>query len=177
VRLKSRDPCVGPRIDYNILSNPSDRRRLIEAVKLARHIARTRPLADLIECELSPGIDASDDEALANHIEANLDTYHHGTSTAPMSGDRNPRGVVDATGRVYGVESLRVVDASIIPEIPTTPRNLTTIMLAEPLALASAQQVALSAYVPVLGSHLAHEPTCCEFAPLPDPFPPLNVLD
>jgi choline dehydrogenase len=134
VRPKSRDPSVPPRIDYNILSDPSDRRRLTEAVKLARVIARTPPLAGMVECELSPGIGVSDDQALADAIEGNLDTYHHGTSTAPMTGDRTLGGVVDAAGRVYGVEGLSVIDASILPEIPTTPTNLTTIMVAERLA-------------------------------------------
>jgi choline dehydrogenase len=68
---------------------------------------------------------------LAQTIEANLEVYGHPTSTAPMGGSGDPAAVVDALGLVRGVRGLRVVDASIIPELPSTVTNLTTIMLAE----------------------------------------------
>jgi choline dehydrogenase len=134
LRLSSRDARVAPRIDYNLLDDPSDRRRMLEGVKLARRIGRTVPLVDLIAHELNPGAGAVDDQSLAAAIEAHLDTYHHGTSTVPMGGDDNQGAVVDSTGCVRTVRGLHVIDASIIPEIPSTPTNLTTIMLAERIA-------------------------------------------
>jgi choline dehydrogenase len=91
-------------------------------------------LADLIERELSPGVAVSDYRALVSAIETSLDTYHHGASTVPMAGEANIGGVVDAAGRVNEVEGLRIIDASIFPEIPSTPTNLTTIMVVERLA-------------------------------------------
>jgi choline dehydrogenase len=134
VRLKSRDPCVAPRIDYNLLAHPCDRRRLLEGVRLARRIGHTRPLADLVDHEVTPGSRVESDDALEAAVEEHLDTYHHGSCTVPMGGAGDHGAVVDAAGRLRNVEGLRVADASIFPEIPSTPTNLTTIMLAERIA-------------------------------------------
>jgi choline dehydrogenase len=135
VRLGSREPRDAPIIDYNLLAAPQDRRRLLDGVKLARRIARSRPLVDLIDHEIQPG-DVIPDDALEHAVEADLDTYHHGSGTVPMGGDADPGAVVDPEGRVRHVEGLSVVDASIFPEIPSTPTNLTVIMLAERMAKA-----------------------------------------
>jgi choline dehydrogenase len=64
-------------------------------------------------------------------IASNLAVYGHPTSTVPMGGPADPWAVVDAVGVVNGLDGLRVVDASIIPEVPSTVTNLTTIMVAE----------------------------------------------
>src|SRR5438874_7942175 len=134
VTLRSRDPRVPPVIDYNLLADPSDRRRMVQGLKLARRIAQTAPLAALIDHETSPGAGIAGDAALEAAIESRLDTYHHGCCTVPMGGDGDPAAVVDPTGAVRGVAKLSVIDASIFPEIPSTPTNLTTIMVAERLA-------------------------------------------
>lgn len=134
VRLKSRDPSAPPSIDYDLLSDARDRRRLFEGVTLARRIGRMRPLADLIDHEITPGAAIASDDALMAAILARLDTYHHGSATVPMGGDADPCAVLDGGARVREVEGLRVVDASIFPEIPSTPTNLTTIMVAERIA-------------------------------------------
>jgi choline dehydrogenase len=135
VRLKSRDPHVPPLIQYNLLTNESDRQRMVEGVKLSRRIGQTSPLADLVEFEMTPGAGVTNDQALEAAIERNLDTYHHGTSTVPMGGDTDQDAVVDPSGRMRYVKSLRVVDASIFPEIPSEPINLTVIMAAEHISL------------------------------------------
>lgn len=122
--LASRDPRVAPRLDPNFLAESRDRRRLLEGIDLARAIARTPPLRDLIDSELTHGAD----------LLSKLRSYHHATSTAPMGGDRDPCAVVDSLGVVRGVHGLRVVDASIFPEIPSAPTNLTVIMAAEHIA-------------------------------------------
>ena len=75
--------------------------------------------------EMIPG-DAVADDALPEVIAGNLAVYGHPTSTVPMGGPGNPSAVVDAVGAVQGLTGLRVVDASIIPEIPSTVTNLTT---------------------------------------------------
>ena len=134
IRLTSSDPRVAPRIDYGLLAEPRDRRRLLQGVKMAHSIGRIPPLAGLIDHEISPGSDIVSDDALGMAIEANLDTYHHGCSTAPMGGEDDATAVVDSVGRVRSVQGLRVVDASVFPEIPSTPTNLTTIMVAERIA-------------------------------------------
>jgi choline dehydrogenase len=79
---------------------------------------------------LAPGDAVSDDAALARVIAANVAVYGHPTSAAPMGGPGDPQAVVDAVGAVNGVSGLRVIDASIIPEVPSTT-NVTVIMLAE----------------------------------------------
>ena len=134
VRLKSRDPLVTPRIDYNLLQDGSDERRLKEVVQLARSIARSEPVASLLERELLPGDSVEDGAALEVATRAGLMTFYHGTSTVPMGSNADPSAVVDASGRVRGVNGLRVVDASIFPEAISTPTNLTTLMLAERIA-------------------------------------------
>ena len=134
VRLKSRDPLVTPRIDYNLLQDGSDERRLKEVVQLARSIARGKPVASLLERELLPGDFVEDGAPLETAVRAGLMTFYHGTSTVPMGGNADPNAVVDAFGRVRGVHGLRVVDAAIFPEAISTPTNLTTLMLAERIA-------------------------------------------
>jgi choline dehydrogenase len=131
LRLASRDPGVAPLIDPNYLGTSRDTRRLLEAVKLGRAIARNPVFAPFIAGELTPGDAVADDGALAQAIAANPAVYGHPTSTAPMGGPGDPWAVVDSAGAVKGVSGLRVADASIIPEVPSATTNVTVIMLAE----------------------------------------------
>ena len=71
------------------------------------------------------------DDELAGFVFHNLAVYGHPTSTVPMGSDAIPWSVVDSVGAVRGVEGLRVVDTSIVPEVPSTVTNLTVIMVAE----------------------------------------------
>jgi choline dehydrogenase len=130
LRLASRDPNEAPLIDSNYLGTDRDARRMLEGVKLARAIARNEVFARFTAGELIPGDDITDD-ALPEVIASNLAVYGHPTSTVPMGGPGDRWGVVDALGAVQGVPGLRVVDASIMPEVPSTVTNLTTIMIAE----------------------------------------------
>ncbi|HEY3871830.1 MAG TPA: GMC family oxidoreductase N-terminal domain-containing protein [Actinocrinis sp.] len=131
LRLTGRDPLDAPLIDLNLLGTGRDRRRMLEAVKLARDLARDPALAPLLVRELKPGDAVADDAALMRTIESDLAVYAHPTSTAPMGGPADPWAVVDSRGAVNGLDALRVVDASIIPRVPSAVTNLTTIMLAE----------------------------------------------
>ena len=133
VRLKASDPLITPRIDYHLLEQESDRTRLREIMKIARSIVASEPLASLVEREVSPGPSVVSDEALDKAIAAGAGIYYHATSTAPM-GMGDPNAVVDDQGNVYGIRGLRVVDASIIPEMISPPINLTVLMLAERIA-------------------------------------------
>jgi choline dehydrogenase len=132
--LASGDPGQAPRIDLNLLREPEDRRRLVEGIRLARHIGATMPLADLIDRELNPGAGAGDDAAVEQSALATIGTYSHQTSTAPMGGEDDPAAVVDWLGAVRGVERLRVVDAAIFPDVPSAATNLSVIMAAERIA-------------------------------------------
>jgi choline dehydrogenase len=134
LRLADRDPDTAPIIDNNFLATERDRRRLLEGVKLSRAIARNPVFAPFTAGELLPGDAVADDDALADVILGNLAVYGHPTSTVPMGGPDDPWAVVDSLGLVKGLTGLRVVDASIIPEVPSTVTNLTTIMIAEHIA-------------------------------------------
>ena len=130
LRLASRDPDQAPLIDNNYLGTDRDARRLLEGVTLSRAICRNNAFAPFTAAEMLPG-DAITDEALPDVIASNLASYAHPTSTVPMGGPGDPWAVVDAVGAVKGLAGLRVVDASIVPEIPSCATNLTTIMVAE----------------------------------------------
>lgn len=132
VWIEKTDPNVAPKIDLNFLALEQDRTRLIEGIKLARKIAQQSPLSDLIHSELSPNSD--DDDVILASIRATLDTYHHPTSSAPMGLATDPKAVVDLEAKVLGVDGLRVVDASIFPDIPSLVTNVTVIASAEHIA-------------------------------------------
>ncbi len=134
VTLRSRDPYDAPLIDNNFLATERDRRRLVEAVRLGRKIARHPRFAKVLELEILPGDGVGDDAALEEFVASNLAIYGHPVATAPMGGNGDPRAVVDADGAVHGLANLRVIDASIIPTVTTAATNLTTIMVAEHIA-------------------------------------------
>jgi choline dehydrogenase-like flavoprotein len=140
LKLASRDPGAAPLIDNDFLSTGRDARRMLEGVKLARAIARNPVFAPFTAGEPTPG-DTGPDEGLAEVIAANLAIYGHPTTTAPMGGPADEWAVVDAVGAVHGLSGLRVADASIIPDIPSTPTNLTVIMLASASTSASTRPV------------------------------------
>jgi choline dehydrogenase len=130
LKLASRNPDDAPLIDSNFLATGRDARRMLEGVKLSRAIARTPSFVPFLAGELLPG-EAVDDNGLATFIPSAVTVYGHPTSTVPMGGPGDPGAVVDSVGAVKGLSGLRVVDASIIPEIPSAATNLTVIMLAE----------------------------------------------
>jgi choline dehydrogenase len=133
VTLRSRDPNEQPEIDCNYLAEDRDARRMVEGVKLARRIGRNPALARFLELEILPG-DAVGDDGLLDAIASNLASYGHPTGTVPMGGTRDPWAVVDTHGAVKGIDGLRVVDASIMPVVPSVALNPTTIMIAERIA-------------------------------------------
>lgn len=130
LHLRSPDPRAAPVIDTGYFTHPDDMPRMIEVVRAARRLARTPPLSDVLLHELLP-VRGDDDAALEALIRAEVGTYYHPVGTCAMGPDANPAAVVDARGRVHGVEGLSVVDASIMPTIPAANTNLPTIMLAE----------------------------------------------
>jgi choline dehydrogenase len=135
LRLRSRDPREQPEIDCNFLAEGRDARRMLEGVRLARRLGRHPALARFLELEIFPG-DAVGDDQLADVIASNLASYGHPAATAPMGGPDDRWAVVDSRGAVKGIDGLRVVDASIMPVVPSVALNPTTIMIAERIAKA-----------------------------------------
>jgi choline dehydrogenase len=133
LRLRSRDAREQPEIDCNFLAEGRDARRMLEGVRLARRIGRNPALSQFIELEIFPG-DAVGDDELADVIASNLASYGHPVATAPMGGPEDPWAVVDSRGAVKGIDGLRVVDASMMPVVPSVALNPTTTMIAERIA-------------------------------------------
>ena len=132
VRLRSSDPLDAPVIDPNYLSDPEDLALQVEGVRIARKIADADPLAAFLQSELSPGAHALSDAELGVAIRATSTTVWHPVGTCRMGlGDD---AVVDALLRVHGLRNLRVVDASVMPQITSANTNLPIIMLAEKAA-------------------------------------------
>jgi 4-pyridoxate dehydrogenase len=132
LRLVSGDPAAAPRIRQNFLSTEKDRRTLRDGVRLARHIAAQAPLRPFIAKELAPGSDADADiDAL---IRAGGITVHHPLGTCKMGPASDPLAVVDSALRVNGVDALRVVDASVMPDLVGGNINAPVIMIAEKAA-------------------------------------------
>ena len=103
---------------------------LLEGIELARRLARTRALAPLVGNELDPGPIAD----LDTWVRGNTGGYWHPVGTCRMGPADDPGAVVDAAGRVHGVEGLVVADASIFPTIPRANTNLPTMGAAEYIA-------------------------------------------
>ncbi len=130
-KLMSRDPKVAPSIDLAFLMEKRDRDGLVDGVELARSLVAKAPLSEFVHSEIAPGAVADTRAKIEASLPASLDTYHHPTSTVPMGGERDPHAVVDGQGRVRGIRNLRVVDASIFPDIPSIATNVPTLMAAE----------------------------------------------
>jgi choline dehydrogenase len=132
LRLRSADPCAAPEIDLGYFSHPADLPRMAEAIHIARRLARTAPLSELLRQELFPGPGTGDNDAdLAAAIRAHVETYHHPVGTCRMGPTGAADSVVDQRGRVHGVAGLWVIDASIMPTIPAANTHIPTLMVAE----------------------------------------------
>ena len=105
LRLSSRDRHAAPHIHYNFIDDPNDLDRLVEAVRLSRKIGRTAPFSDLIDHEMAPGNAVDDGATLRANIVATVNAYLHPTSTVPIGADSDQTAVVDAWGKVRGVEA------------------------------------------------------------------------
>ena len=138
--LRSSDPGAAPCIDPAYLAHPEDMLRMVQAVRVARRLAKAPGLATMILQELKPGPQVGDDAAdLAAAIRAEVGTYFHPVGTCAMGPPNDPMAVTGSRGNVHGTDKLWVVDASIMPTIPSANTNLPTIMLAERCAAWFAQ--------------------------------------
>lgn len=129
VRLKSTDPRDLPAIRLNLFDNEADFATARAGLRLARKIYGTEPMAGLISHENLPGAEVENDEALDAHVRATAGTTQHPVGTCAMG--NGPDAVVDHALRVHGIAGLRVVDASIMPDVPGGNTNGPTIMIAE----------------------------------------------
>lgn len=137
IRLTSDDPETAPLIDLGYFREPTDLDRLADGFGQAWDACRQGAISRLSGgVELRPGhnVRRGDRAALREWIRRAVWTYHHPVGTCAMGPDAAEGAVVDATGRVHGVSGLSVVDASVMPDIPSANTHLPTIMIAEHLA-------------------------------------------
>ena len=131
VHITSADPHSAPCIAPNYLDTEADRRVAVDALRLTRRIVEAEPLAKYQPEEWLPGANMQTDEALAQAAAEIGTTIFHAVGTCRMGPADDPAAVVDSRLRVHGVPGLRIVDASVMPTIPSGNTNSPTIMIAE----------------------------------------------
>jgi choline dehydrogenase len=131
--LKSSNPNDHPDIHPNYLATQRDQDTIVEGIRIARHICRQQPVADVITEEYAPGKAIADDDydALLNWARDTATTIYHPTGTCKMGPDMDKMAVVDERLRVKGVSNLRVADCSIMPQIVSGNTNAPAIMIGE----------------------------------------------
>jgi choline dehydrogenase len=132
IKLKSPDPSDAPAVYPNYLATETDQRTIVAGLKLCRQILATPNMQSFIEAEFQPGSTVKSDEELLDYARRRGGTVYHPTSTCKMGND--PMAVVDPQLRVYGVDGLRVADASIMPTVVSGNTNAATIMIGEKAA-------------------------------------------
>ena len=129
LRIKSADSAVPPEIRINYLATETDRTAFIEGVKILRRILAAPALKPYTVDEVLPGSKVTSDEDILAFCRRTGSTVYHPTSTCRMGND--PLAVVDQRLRLRGIEGLRVVDASVMPDLTSGNTNAPTIMIAE----------------------------------------------
>ena len=134
VHAQSKDPFEAPLIQPNYLDHEEDRRVLIDGMRLARALLKTQPLAQFSDGESMPGVQVERDDEMMDYIKRYGVSSYHLNGSARMGPASDPTNVVDAQLRVHGLEALRIVDASVMPNIVSANTNASTMMIAEKAA-------------------------------------------
>jgi choline dehydrogenase-like flavoprotein len=135
LRLQSTDPHVQPFLDYRYLEDEFDRRRMREMVRRAVQLAKHEDFQSIIAERIEPtDAELASDEALNEYLLREVTTGQHISGTCKMGPASDPMAVVDQHGHVHGLQNLRVVDASIMPDCIRANTNVTTMMIGERIA-------------------------------------------
>lgn len=132
VEIASLNPGVDPKVSPSYLSEEIDQQTLVEGIKMLRDIYKQPAFSNLWDEEMIPGKEVHTDEEILKAARLHGGTVYHYTGTCRMGVDKNS--VVDPYLRVRGVSGLRVVDASVMPEITSANTNAPTMMIAEKAA-------------------------------------------
>lgn len=128
IDLKSTDPFVKPALHFNYLQTEHDRRELIEGIHTARDLIRQPAFDRLRGAEIMPGNEVTSDADILAFLRNATETDYHPCATCRMGSDE--KAVVDDELRVHGIEALRVVDASVMPQVISANLNAPTQMIA-----------------------------------------------
>jgi choline dehydrogenase len=131
VRIGSADPLAAPLIQPNYLAHEEDRRVLLVAIRTARRILATPELAPYYEHEQLPGAGHTTDDELLDFARRFGSSCYHYAGTCRMGPESDPSAVVDDELKVSGLEGLRVVDASVMPTMPSANTYASTLVIAE----------------------------------------------
>jgi choline dehydrogenase len=135
LRLQATDPNVQPHLEYRYLEDEFDRRRMREMVRTAVQLAEHEEFRHIIEERIEPtDAELATDEALDDYLLREVTTGQHISGTCKMGPAADAMAVVDQFGRVHGLQNLRVVDASIMPNCIRANTNVTTMMIGERIA-------------------------------------------
>jgi choline dehydrogenase len=129
LHVRSRDPAEHPKIEARYLTDTADRETVVALLRLIRRIAAQPALEPFIVKEHRPGAEADSDDALLEYAREIGQTAWHTVGTCRMG--QPGEGVVDSRLRVHGVSNLRVIDASVMPTIPSSNTNAAAIMIGE----------------------------------------------
>jgi choline dehydrogenase len=132
IHIRSADPDDHPAIRFNFLADPIDQRAMVDGFRMIRRIVEAEPMDALRGEEFSPGREVVSDAEILNWIRNNSQTAYHPIGTCRMG--REPNAVVDQRLKVYGLEGLRIADASIFPTMPSGNTNAPAIMVGEKAA-------------------------------------------
>jgi choline dehydrogenase len=133
--LQSPDPAVQPAIDFAMLEDAFDRRRLRDSLHLALELGRHPAFAEILGDRLAPSdADFASDATLDAWMRREVTHTNHISGACKMGPATDPLAVVDQTGRVHGLANLRVADASIMPDCIRANTNATTMMIGERIA-------------------------------------------
>jgi choline dehydrogenase len=131
VRARSTDPFADPIIQPNYLADPMDRQVLVSGMKIARGLLHTPELAPYFDGDTLPGPDVQSDDEYLDYARHYGSTAYHLIGTARMGPATDRTTVVDDQLRVHGLGNLRVVDASVMPSMPSANTYASTMMIAE----------------------------------------------
>lgn len=135
IRLNPEDPGGHPIIELNMLADPFDRRRLREALRLCVRLGGHPAFREILGPRLAPPDAAfASDDALDAYMLSEATHTHHLSGTCKMGPSTDPMAVVDQTGRVRGLEGVRVADASVMPDCVRANTNATCMMIGERMA-------------------------------------------
>lgn len=134
VTLASANPADAPNILFNYMSDPQDWEDFRTCIRLTREIFAQEAFKPYFKHEIQPGADVQTDDELDDFIRDEVESAYHPCGTCKMGSIDDPMAVVDAQGRVIGVDALRVVDSSIFPRITNGNLNGPSIMTGEKMA-------------------------------------------
>jgi choline dehydrogenase len=134
--IRSADPLAAPLIHHRYLSDAGgeDLKVLADGLELARQIAAHPPMAQLAGEERRPGLRVRSRSEIESFIAENLLHYYHPVGTCRMGAANDPDSVVDARGRIHGIDNVYVADASIMPVIPRANTNVPALVIGERIA-------------------------------------------